>query len=157
MRFYFLARLISQFARNRTGIEIHPGAVIGKGVFIDHGMGVVIGETCIIGDDVLIFHGVTLGGTGNQQGPRHPIIGAGAVIGAGATILGRVTIGAGAKVGAGAIVLEDIPDGATVVCAKAKIVQKKQSNPSPSPTLLENDEMKNKLELIKKKMDEMNG
>ena len=120
-RMYFFARAVSQFARFWTGIEIHPGAQIGKGVFIDHGMGVVIGETCIIADDVHIYHGVTLGGTGKVKGPRHPIIEKGAVIGAGAIVLGRITIGAGAKVGAGAVVLEDVPKGCTIVGRKAKI------------------------------------
>jgi len=121
-KLFFLARFLSQFARFFTGIEIHPGAEIGSGVFIDHGMGVVIGETCIIGDNVLIFHGVTLGGTGSEKGPRHPIVESGAVIGAGATVLGRVTIGENAKVGAGAIVLCDVPPGATAVCERAKII-----------------------------------
>lgn len=120
MRLYFLARLISQLARFLTGIEIHPGAKIGKGVFIDHGMGVVIGETCIIGDDVHIFHNVTLGGTGKEKGPRHPVIGNGVIIGTGATILGRIHVGENAKIGAGAIVLEDVPAGVTYVCEKAR-------------------------------------
>lgn len=119
---FFLARFVSQFARFFTGIEIHPGAKIGKGVFIDHGMGVVIGETCIIGDDVVIYHGVTLGGTGHEKGPRHPIIGNGVVIGAGAAILGRVKIGNNAKIGANTVVLKDIPAGATIVGRKGKIV-----------------------------------
>jgi serine O-acetyltransferase len=123
MKLYFLARLISQWARFCTGIEIHPGAKIGKGVFIDHGNGVVIGETCIIGDDVHIYHGVTLGGTGNDKGPnRHPIIGNNAMIGAGAIVLGRVHVGEGAKVGAGAIVLQDVPAGCTVESKKSRIV-----------------------------------
>lgn len=124
-RLFFLARLVSQYARFLTGIEIHPGAKIGKGVFIDHGMGVVIGETCIIGDDVLIYHGVTLGGTGSEKGPRHPVIGNNVIIGTGATILGRIHIGDGAKVGAGAIVLQDVPAGGTIVCEKARLVEKR--------------------------------
>ena len=112
---FFLARLISQRARRRTGIEIHPGATIGHGLFIDHGAGVVIGETCIIGDDVLIYHGVTLGGTGKTAGKRHPTVGDGVIIGAGAKILGNINIGAGAKIGTNAIVLKDVPAGDTVV------------------------------------------
>jgi len=112
---FFLARLISQRTRRRTGIEIHPGATIGHGLFIDHGAGVVIGETCVIGDDVLIYHGVTLGGTGKDTGKRHPTVEDGAIIGAGATVLGNIKIGTGAKIGAGALVLKDVPAGDTVV------------------------------------------
>ncbi len=114
-RLYLLARLISTVVRSWTGIEIHPGAVIGNGVFIDHGMGIVIGETAIVGDGTVLFHGVTLGGTGRHTGKRHPTVGNNAVLGAGAIILGPISIGDGAKVGAGAIVLKDIPAGATVV------------------------------------------
>ncbi|MCL1845511.1 MAG: serine O-acetyltransferase [Defluviitaleaceae bacterium] len=121
-RLYFLARLVSQYARFVTGIEIHPGAQIGKGVFIDHGFGVVIGETCIIGDDVHIYHGVTLGGTGKEKGLRHPVIGDNVVIGAGALVLGRVHIGADAKIGAGAVVVSDVPEGGTVVGETARLV-----------------------------------
>ncbi|MCL2361062.1 MAG: serine O-acetyltransferase [Defluviitaleaceae bacterium] len=112
---FFLARLVSQWARRRTGIEIHPGATIGRGLFIDHGAGVVIGETCVIGDNVLIYHGVTLGGTGKTSGKRHPTVGEGAIIGAGAIVLGDIKIGAGTKIGAGALVIKDVPDGSTVV------------------------------------------
>ena len=112
---FFLARLLSQWARSLTGIEIHPGAKIGRGVFIDHGMGVVIGETCEIGDDVLIYHGVTLGAVGTEKGPRHPIIENDVVIGAGATVLGAIRIGAGAKIGATALVLKEVPQGGIVL------------------------------------------
>ncbi|MCL2225557.1 MAG: serine O-acetyltransferase [Defluviitaleaceae bacterium] len=146
-RLFFLARLISQFSRFWTGIEIHPGAKVGKGVFIDHGMGVVIGETCIIGDDVLIYHGVTLGGTGNDKGPRHPIVGNNAIIGAGATILGRITIGEGAKIGAGSIVVGDVPAGATVVGEPARIVRTQQ------PVRRELEEMKELISELKKMVD----
>ena len=118
--FYFLARLVSQRARRRWGIEIHPGATIGQGLFIDHGAGVVIGETCVIGDDVLIYHGVTLGGTGKAHGKRHPTVENGVVIGAGATILGDIKIGTGAKIGAGALVVKDVPPGSTVVGEPAR-------------------------------------
>jgi len=121
MKFIFLARALSQFARFLTGIEIHPGAVIGKGLFIDHGMGVVIGETSIIGEHVKLFHGVTLGGVGTEKGKRHPTVKDYAVIGAGAKVLGNVTIGKHAKVGANAVVLQDVPDYATAIGVPARI------------------------------------
>ena len=119
-KWFFLARLISQIARFFTGIEIHPGATIGKGLCIDHGMGVVIGETAEIGDDVLIYHGVTLGGTGKDKGKRHPTIGNGVVIGAGAKVLGPIKVGNNAKIGANAVVVKDVPEGATAVGIPAK-------------------------------------
>ncbi len=109
------ARLISQVARLLTGIEIHPGARIGSGFFIDHGMGVVIGETTEIGDNVTLYQGVTLGGTGKDTGKRHPTIGTGVIVGTGARVLGPLEIGDGAKVGAGAIVIKDVPPNSTVV------------------------------------------
>ncbi len=121
---YFLARLISQLTRFFTGIEIHPGATIGKGLFIDHGMGVVIGETTIIGDDVKMFHGVTLGGTGNQKGKRHPTIGNNVEIGAGAKVLGDITIGNNVRIGANAVVLKDVPKDHIAVGVPAKIKEK---------------------------------
>lgn len=121
-----LARIISQRARHRTGIEIHPGAVIGKGFFIDHGDGVVIGETTVIGDNVTIYQGVTLGGTGKETGKRHPTIGSGVTIGAGAKVLGPITVGDNSKVGAGSIVLKDVPPNCTVVGNPGRIVKKKQ-------------------------------
>jgi serine O-acetyltransferase len=117
-----LARFISHLARFWTGIEIHPGATIGRGLFIDHGMGVVIGETTIIGDDVTLYQGVTLGGTGKERGKRHPTLEDGAVIGVGSSVLGAVTIGAGARVGAGAVVLRDIPPHTTAVGVPARAV-----------------------------------
>jgi len=141
-RLFFLARFFSQLARFFTGIEIHPGAKIGKGVVIDHGMGVVIGETCIIGDDVLIYHGVTLGGTGNDKGPRHPIIENNVVIGAGATILGRVRIGANTKIGANTVVLRNIPENSTVVGEQGRIVNTQDST-------------RNELEAMKKRIAEL--
>ena len=119
-KWFFLARLISQIARFFTGIEIHPGATIGKGLCIDHGMGVVIGETAEIGDDVLIYHGVTLGGTGKDKGKRHPTIGNGVVIGAGAKVLGPIKVGNNAKIGANAVVVKGVPEGATAVGIPAK-------------------------------------
>ena len=107
-----------------TGIEIHPGAQIGERFFIDHGEGVVIGETTIIGNDVLIYQQVTLGGTGNEHGKRHPTIGNNVIIGAGAKVLGNITIGDGAQIGAGAVVLKDVPAGATAVGVPARIIEK---------------------------------
>ncbi len=117
-----LPRLISQFARFITGIEIHPGARIGGGLFIDHGMGVVIGETAELGDNVTIYQGVTLGGTGKEKGKRHPTIGDNVVIGAGAKVLGPIEIGSGARIGAGSVVLNSVPPGATVVGIPGRVV-----------------------------------
>jgi len=119
-----LARLISQRTRKKTSIEIHPGATIGRRVFIDHGDGVVIGETAVIGDDVTIYQGVTLGGTGKDVGKRHPTVGDGVTIGAGAKVLGPITIGDHSKIGAGAIVLKDVPAYCTVVGNPGRIVKK---------------------------------
>lgn len=123
IKFYFLARLISQISRHFTGIEIHPGAKIGRGVFIDHGMGVVIGETAIIGDNVLIYQGVTLGGAGLQKGKRHPTIGNNVVIGAGAKVLGNITVGDNSYVGANAVVIKDVLPNSTVVGVPARLTK----------------------------------
>ncbi|WP_312097459.1 serine O-acetyltransferase [Niallia sp.] len=112
---FFLARVTSQFSRFLTGIEIHPGAKIGNRLFIDHGMGVVIGETCEIGDNVTIFQGVTLGGTGKEKGKRHPTVKDNALIASGAKVLGSIVIGENAKIGAGSVVLKDVPANSTVV------------------------------------------
>lgn len=120
-----LARINSQLGRFFTGIEIHPGAQIGRRVFIDHGMGVVIGETAIVGDDVVIFHGVTLGGTGKDCGQRHPTVGNGVLLSAHVQVLGPVKIGAYAKIGAAAVVLTDIPAYATAVGIPARVVRTK--------------------------------
>ena len=120
-----LARWYSQRTRFLTGIEIHPAAMIGKALFIDHGIGVVIGETCVIGDNVTIYQNVTLGGTGKDVGKRHPTIGNDVVIGAGAKVLGPFRVGDGAKIGAAAVVLKEVPDGATVVGNPGRIVRKK--------------------------------
>lgn len=125
---FFLARLVSQISRFITGIEIHPGAKIGSGLFIDHGMGVVIGETAEIGDNVTIFHGVTLGGTGKDKGKRHPTVGNNVVIGAGAKVLGPIKIGDGAKIGANAVVLKDVPVNATAVGIPARTILKRPKN-----------------------------
>ena len=115
-------RLLSQLGRAATGIEIHPGARIGEGVFIDHGMGVVIGETASVGDNVTMYQGVTLGGTGKQRGKRHPTVEDDAVIGVGASVLGAVTVGEGARVGAGSVVLKDVPPHTTAVGIPARAV-----------------------------------
>lgn len=118
-----IARMISQIARKKTGIEIHPGAIIGNKVFIDHGSGIVIGETAVIGDDCTIYQGVTLGGTGKDVGKRHPTVGVGVTIGAGAKVLGPINIGDYSKIGAGSIVLKDVPQGSTVVGNPGRIVR----------------------------------
>ncbi|MGZ8252672.1 MAG: serine O-acetyltransferase [Methylophilaceae bacterium] len=126
-RLYWLARFNSHIARWLTGIEIHPGATIGRRVFIDHGMGVVIGETAVIGDDCTLYHGVTLGGTSWNKGKRHPTLETGVVIGAGAKILGPIIIGAGAKIGSNAVVVKDVPSGATAVGIPARILDQETS------------------------------
>mgnify|MGYP002599337221 FL=1 len=123
-KLFFLARLISQISRFFTGIEIHPGAKIGRGLVIDHGMGVVIGETAEIGDNVLLYHGVTLGGTGKGKGKRHPTVGNNVVIGAGAKVLGPIYIGSNSKIGANSVVLNNVPEGATAVGIPAKNIIK---------------------------------
>lgn len=123
-RLYGIARIISQISRFFTGIEIHPGARIGQRFFIDHGMGVVIGETCEIGDDVVIYQGVTLGGTGKEKGKRHPTIGNNVVIGSGAKVLGSFTVGDYSRIGANAVVLKEVPPHSTVVGNPGRIVKK---------------------------------
>ena len=119
----FLARLLSQCSKRRTGIEIHPGAQLGRGVFIDHGTGIVIGETAIVGDNVTLYQGVTLGGTGKDKGRRHPTIEENVLIGAGAKVLGPFTVRKNAKIAANAVVLEEVPEGATAVGVPARIVR----------------------------------
>jgi serine O-acetyltransferase len=126
-RFYWLGRLFSHIGRGLTGIEIHPGATIGHRVFIDHGMGVVIGETAVIGDDCTLYHGVTLGGTSWNKGKRHPTLENGVVIGAGAKVLGPITIGAGAKIGSNAVVVKDVPPNATAVGIPARILEEEKA------------------------------
>lgn len=121
---YFLARLISQRCARKTGIEIHPGAQIGKGFFIDHGHGVIIGETTIIGDNVTLYQGVTLGGTGKEKGKRHPTIEDNVMISAGAKILGSFTVGANSKIGAGSVVLDEVPPNSTVVGVPGRVVKR---------------------------------
>ncbi len=123
IRLKFIARLISQVSRHLTGIEIHPGAKIKRGLFIDHGVGVVIGETAIIGDNVTLFQGVTLGGTGKEKGKRHPTIGNNVVVGSGAKILGGITIGDNSYVGSNAVVIKDVPPNSTVVGVPGRITK----------------------------------
>lgn len=121
---YFLARWFSQRTVRKTGIEIHPGATIGKGLFIDHGHGVVIGETAIVGDNVTLYQGVTLGGTGKEKGKRHPTVGNNVMISAGAKILGSFTIGENSKIGAGSVVLTEVPPNSTVVGVPGRVVKR---------------------------------
>ncbi len=127
--FKWLGRFVSHTARWLTGIEIHPGATIGRRFFIDHGMGVVIGETAEIGDDCTVYHGVTLGGTTWNKGKRHPTLGKGVVVGAGAKILGPITIGDGAKIGSNAVVVKNVPAGATAVGIPARITAEEPAHP----------------------------
>ncbi|MDE6781359.1 MAG: serine O-acetyltransferase [Ruminococcus sp.] len=123
-KMFTVARIISQRARRKTGIEIHPGAKIGKGLFIDHGMGVVIGETTVIGDNCLLYQGVTLGGTGKDKGKRHPTLGNNVLVGAGARVLGPFKVGNNVKIAANAVVLNEIPDNCTAVGVPARIVRR---------------------------------
>ena len=131
---YFRARLISQRAVRKTGIEIHPGAQIGKGLFIDHGNGVIIGETTIIGDNCTLYQGVTLGGTGKEQGKRHPTLGNNVMVSAGAKVLGSFKIGDNSKIGAGSVVLEEVPPNSTVVGVPGRVV-KRQNLDAPQAEL----------------------
>jgi len=147
-----LARWISQRAVRKTGIEIHPGARIGRGLFIDHGNGVVIGETTVIGDNVTIYQGVTLGGTGKHGGKRHPTIGDGVTIGAGAKVLGPFTVGSHSKVGAGAVVLKEVPPYCTVVGNPGRIVRKKGSEGGEADL----DQI-NLPDPVKRRLDEVNA
>lgn len=135
---YFWARLVSQRGVRKTGIEIHPGAQIGKGFFIDHGNGVIIGETTIIGDNVTLYQGVTLGGTGKEQGKRHPTIGNNVMIGAGAKVLGSCTVGDNSKIGAGSVVLHPVPPNSTVVGVPGHVV-KRANEMHPQESLNQTD------------------
>ena len=136
---YFLARAISQHAARRTGIEIHPGARIGEGFFIDHGSGVIIGETTVIGNNVTLYQGVTLGGTGKEQGKRHPTIEDNVMISAGAKVLGSFTIGANSKIGAGSVVLKAVPPNCTVVGVPGRVVKRTDDATLPSFDLNQTD------------------
>ena len=151
---YFRARWISQRAARRTGIEIHPGAQIGKGLFIDHGNGVIIGETTIIGDNCTLYQGVTLGGTGKEQGKRHPTIGNNVMIGAGAKVLGSCTIGDDSKIGAGSVVLCSVPSGSTVVGVPGRIVRSYGEVAHPQDALDQTDLPDPILEAITKLQEE---
>ena len=154
---YFWARWISQRAVRKTGIEIHPGAQIGKGFFIDHGNGVIIGETAIIGDNVTLYQGVTLGGTGQEQGKRHPTIGNNVMISAGAKILGSFTIGDNSKIGAGSVVLEEVPPNSTVVGVPGHVV-KRNNQRLPQEELDQihlPDPVKEELSMLRKRMQQM--
>lgn len=131
-RLYWFARFNSHLARWLTGIEIHPGATVGRRVFIDHGMGVVVGETAVIGDDCTLYHGVTLGGTSWNKGKRHPTLESGVVIGAGAKVLGPITVGTGAKIGSNAVVVKDVPANATAVGIPARILEEEKASKEES-------------------------
>ena len=156
MRIPLLPRCISQLGRFFTGIEIHPGATIGKEFFIDHGMGVVIGETTIVGDNVTLYQGVTLGGTGKERGKRHPTIGDNVVVGTGAKVLGNITIGDNSYIGANAVVIKDVPANSTVVGVPGRITKQDGNKIDISldhvhvldPLLQEIDEMKRRLDKL---------
>lgn len=159
----FIPRFISYVTRIITGIEIHPKAQIGNRFFIDHGEGVVIGETTIIGDDVLIYQQVTLGGTGNEHGKRHPTIGNGVIVGAGAKILGNITIGDNTRIGAGSVVVDNVPEHCTVVGIPGRIVQQKFMNPDgilmhnriPDPVKCEINRLKYEIQELREKVDSL--
>ena len=148
----FLARFISQCSRHRTGIEIHPGAKIGKRLVIDHGMGIVIGETAEIGDDCLIYHGVTLGGTGKDVGKRHPTLGNNVMVGSGAKVLGPFQVGDNARIAANSVVLREVPPNATVVGVPGRIVrlsgEKLDHIHTPDPVMLEIEALKARVEQL---------
>ena len=160
---YFAARLVSQSGRFLTGIEIHPGAEIGEGLFIDHGSGVVIGETAIIGDNCTLYQGVTLGGTGKDTGKRHPTLGDGVMVGAGAKLLGNFTVGDGAKIAAGAVVLGDVPAEATAVGIPARVVRQSgkkicdelDQTHIPDPVSQELCRLNVKLQMLEEKIKEI--
>ena len=136
---FFLARWVSQHGRRRTGIEIHPGATIGRCLFIDHGMGIVFGETCEIGDNCTIYHGVTLGGTGKDTGKRHPTLGNNVLIGAGTKVLGPVYIGDNSRIGAGSVVLRNLPANCTAVGVPAEVVRINNKAVNPADDLDQQD------------------
>ena len=161
----FLARWISQRSRKKTGIEIHPGAQIGRGLFIDHGMGVVIGETTQIGDNCTLYQGVTLGGTGKDHGKRHPTLGNNVLVGAGAKVLGPFTVGDNARVAAGAVVLDAVPPGATAVGVPARVVRINGKKPAPcqdmdqihvaDPVSMELCRLRGELERLQKQVEKI--
>lgn len=159
-RLFFLARVVSQTSRFFTGIEIHPGATIGRRFFIDHGMGVVIGETCEIGDDVTIYQGVTLGGTGKEKGKRHPTLQNNVLVASGAKVLGNITIGENSKVGAGSVVLKNVPPDSTVVGIPGTVVVEKgvrvknklDHRDLPDPVSDTCERLENEIEELKKRL-----
>ena len=161
---YFLARWISQRAARKTGIEIHPGAKIGKGLFIDHGSGVIIGETAIIGNNVTLYQGVTLGGTGKEKGKRHPTLKDNVMVSAGAKVIGSFTIGENSKIGAGSVVLSEVPPNCTVVGVPGRIVKRNDKKVPqadldqthlPDPILQDIRELQNKNIELKEQLEEM--
>ncbi|MCQ2485126.1 MAG: serine O-acetyltransferase [Clostridia bacterium] len=159
---YFIARMISQHSARKTGIEIHPGAQIGRRFFIDHGTGIVIGETTVIGDDVTIYQGVTLGGTGKDVGKRHPTIGNNVLIGAGSKILGPVTVGDNTNIAAGAVVLDKIPSNSTAVGVPARVVRRNGKRVEdldqihiPDPVAQEICKLQSEIDKLNKKLEEL--
>jgi serine O-acetyltransferase len=164
-KLFFLARVISQISRFFTGIEIHPGAKIGRRLFIDHGMGVVIGETCEIGDNVTVFQGVTLGGTGKEKGKRHPTLMDNTLIATGAKVLGSITIGENSKIGAGSVVLMEVPPNSTVVGVPGRVVIRDGKKITrdlnhcdmPDPVADRIREMQNELNRLKQELEELKG
>ena len=164
-RLYFLARFVSQWARFWTGIEIHPGATIGRRLVIDHGTGIVIGETAELGDDVLLYQGVTLGGTDKDVGKRHPTLGNNVMVGAGARVLGPITVRDNSRIAAGAVVLQDVPEGATAVGVPAQIVRvngekirryadEVDQTSVVNPTLQKIEALTRRIEELEKKLEE---
>lgn len=163
---FFLARLVSQLSRHFTGIEIHPGATIGRRFVIDHGMGIVIGETAEVGDDVLLYHGVTLGGTGKDQGKRHPTIGNNVVVSSGAKVLGSFKVGDNSKIGSGSVVLKEVPPNSVVVGVPGRVVTRNgvriaSNSDAESMIDLNHDKLPDPVadyeELLSKHMEEING
>lgn len=161
---YFWARYISQRTVRKTGIEIHPGATIGKGFFIDHGTGVIIGETAIVGDNVTLYQGVTLGGTGKESGKRHPTIGDNVMIGAGAKVLGSFTVGENSMIGAGSVILQEVPPNSTVVGVPGRIVKRDQMKVPretmdqihlPDPVMTALNELKQENDRLRREIDEI--
>ena len=157
-RCFFLARFVSQLARHLTGIEIHPGAKIGRKLFIDHGMGIVFGQTTDIGDNCTIYHGVTLGGTGKDTGKRHPTLGNNVMVGSGAKVLGPFRVGNNARIAANAVVLREVPEGATVVGVPGRIVRlcgdKLDHIHTPDPVMLEIEELKRRMALLEEQIND---
>jgi serine O-acetyltransferase len=162
---YWLARFVSQLSRGLTGIEIHPGATIGRGLFIDHGMGVVIGETCEIGDNVTIYQGVTLGGTGKETGKRHPTIKDNVMVGAGVKVLGPFVVGECSRIGAGSVVLREVPPYCTVVGVPGRIVTREGERVNqndkldqvrlPDPVSMEFCKMQVRIDELEKKLEQL--